>query len=125
MREGQYANLTIERGGDGNSVIDVSYETVDGSARSSSDYQAKAASVRFNIGEFKRNISIWVMDDSTAEGVETFKVNLTNSTGDTVLYGDTSATVSIFSSDGGTGTFQFAANSVNKTATEGTNVAFT
>ena len=125
VREGQYANLTIQRGGDGNSVIDVSYATVDGTARSPGDYQAKTGQVRFNIGEFKRNISIWVMNDSTPEGVETFRVNLTNSTGDTVLYGDTSATVSIFSSDGGTGTFQFATDSLNKTTAESSSVAFT
>jgi len=66
-----------------------------------------------------------VLDDNTPEGVETFKVNLTNSTGDTVLYGDTPATVSIFASDGGTGDFQFASNSLNKTTAESTAAAFT
>ena len=122
VREGQYANLTIQRGGDGTSIIDVWYQTVDGNAVSSSDYQAKTGQVRFNIGEFQKNISILVFDDSTPEGVETFKVNLTNSTGDTVLYGDISATVSIFASDGGTGDFQFA--SLNKTTVESTAADF-
>ena len=125
VREGQYANLTIQRGGDGTSSIDVSYQTVDGTATSPGDYQAKTGQVRFNVGEFQKNISIWVLDDSTAEGVEMFKVNLTNSTGDTVLYGDVSATVSIFASDGGTGDFQFASNSLNKTTAESTAATFT
>ena len=125
VREGQYANMTIQRGGDGTNIVDVYYQTFDGTATSSADYQATTGQVRFNIGEFQKNISILVSDDSTPEGVETFTVNLTNSTGDTVLYGDTSVTVSIFASDGGTGDFQFASNSLNKTTTESAAVDFT
>lgn len=125
VREGQYANLTIQRGGDGASVISVSYKTVDGTAISPADYQAKTGQVSFNVGEFQKNISVWVLDDITPEAVETFRVNLTNSTGNTVLYGNTSATVSIFASDGGTGDFQFASNSLNKTTSESTSADFT
>ena len=125
VKEGQYANLTIKRGGDGSSVIDVSYQTVDRTAVSPDDYQARTGNVSFNVGEFEKKISIWVNDDSSAEGVEKFLVNLTRSSGNTVLYGNTSATVVIFSSDGGTGSFQFASSSVNRTTAEGIAVDFT
>lgn len=126
VREGHYANLTIQRGGDGNSVVDVFYQTVDGTAKSSSgDYQSKTGSVTFNAGEFRKSVSVWVHNDSTPEGVETFQVVLTNSTGDTVLYNQTTATVSILGNDGGTGVFQFASNSLNKTTEENTAVEFT
>lgn len=125
VREGQYANLTIKRGGDGSSVIDVWYQTVDGTAVSSNDYQARTGNVTFDVGEFEKEISIWVNDDSSPEGVEKFVVNLTSSSGNTVLYGNTSATVVIFSSDGGTGSFQFASNPVNRTTAESSPVYFT
>lgn len=125
VREGHYANLTIQRGGDGSSVIDVFYKTEDGTAVSSGDYQAKSGKVTFNVGEFQKSISVLVHNDSTPEGVETFKVILTNSTGDTVLYNETTATVSILASDKGTGEFQFASNSLNKTTEEGAPVEFT
>ncbi|XP_015763361.1 PREDICTED: G-protein coupled receptor 98-like [Acropora digitifera] len=125
VKEGQYANLTIKRGGDGSSVIDVSYQTVNGTAVSPDDYQARTGNVAFDVGEFEKEISILVNDDSSAEGVEKFLVNLTRSSGNTVLYGNTSATVVIFSSDGGTGSFQFASSSVNRTTAEGIAVDFT
>ena len=125
VKEGQYANLTIKRGGDGSSVIDVSYQTVDGTAVSPDDYQARTGNVSFDVGEFDKKISILVNDDSSAEGVEKFLVNLTRSTGNTVLHGNTYATVVIFSSDGGTGSFQFASSSVNRTTAEGIAVDFT
>lgn len=126
VREGQYANLTIERGGDRSSVVGVFYQTMDGTATSSSgDYQAKTAQVTFSVGEFQKSISIWVLNDSTPEGVETFTVNLINSTGDTVLYNKTTATVSILANDRGTGVFQFASNSLNKTTEENAAVEFT
>ena len=126
VREGHYANLTIQRGGDGNSVVDVFYQTVDGTATSSSgDYTAKTESVTFNVREFQKSISVWVHNDSDAEGVETFQVVLTNATGDTVLYNVTSATVSILGNDGGTGVFQFASSSVNETTEEDTAAEFT
>lgn len=124
VKEGEYANLTIQRGGDGTSAIEVSYHTVDGTAISPSDYQAKTGKVTFNIGEFTKQISVFVVDDGTPEGVETFQVNLTNSTGNTVLYGDLAATVSIFASDGGTGNFQFASHSLNETTTESASASF-
>lgn len=126
VREGHNANFTVQRGGDGSSVVDVFYKTEDGTAKSSSgDYQAKSGKVTFNVGEFQKIISVLVLNDSTPEGVETFKVILTNSTGDTVLYNETTATVSILASDKGTGEFQFASSSLNKTTEEGATVGFT
>ena len=123
VKEGHYANLTIQRGGDGHSVINVSYHTADGTAESLlGDYQPKTEQVTFESGVFQKSISIWVIDDNTPEGVEAFAVNLTNVTGDAVLYGETNATVMIYASDGGTGTFQFASNSLNKTTVESTPV---
>ena len=126
VREGHYANLTVQRGEDGSSVVDVFYKTEDGTAKSSSgDYQAKSGKVTFNVGEFQKRISVLVLNDTTPEGVETFEVILTNSTGDTVLYNETTATVSILASDKGTGEFQFASISLNKTTEEGTTEEFT
>ena len=126
VKEGHYANFTIQRGGDGSSVVDVFYKTEDGTATSlSGDYQAKEGKVTFNVGEFQKSISVLVLNDSTPEGVETFKVILTNSTGDTVLFNETIANVSILASDKGTGEFLFASSPLNKTTEEGATVEFT
>lgn len=126
VREGHFANLTIQRGGNGRSVVEVFYQTVDDTATSSSgDYKAQTEQVTFNVGEFQKSISIWVLNDNTPEGVETFKVNLINSTGDTVLHNETTATVSILANDRGTGVFQFASNSLNKTIVESASAEFT
>ncbi|PFX17387.1 G-protein coupled receptor 98 [Stylophora pistillata] len=126
VQEGLYANLIIERGGDGNDAVDVFYQTIDGTATSSSgDYQSKTAKVTFDVGEFQKTISIMVSNDSTPEGVETFTVRLLNSTGDTVLYNKTAATVTILASDKGTGVFKFASSSLNKTTQENAAVEFT
>ena len=125
IQEGLYANLTIERGGDGSDTVDVFYQTVDGIATSTSgDYQPKTAKVTFDVGEFQKTISIMVLNDSTPEGVETFKVSLLNSTGDTVLHNKTIATVTILASDKGSGVFKFASNSLNKTTQENAAVEF-
>lgn len=125
IQEGLYANLTIERGGDGGDTVDVFYQTVDGTATSTSgDYQPKTAKVTFDVGEFQKTISIMVLNDSTPEGVETFTVSLLNSTGDTVLYNKPIATVTILASDKGSGVFKFASNSLNKTTQENAAVEF-
>ena len=126
VSEGSYANVTIERGGDGTSAVVVTYSTEDETAKSSDqDYQPKVyQQVTIDPGMFKKEISIWVTNDSIPEGVERFTIRLINASGDTVLFGDTVAKVVIFANDGGTGVFQFDSNYLNMTGKEGFPVSF-
>ena len=124
VSEGQYANLTIVRGGDGDSVVTVMFSTQDGTAKEGSDYDAKSGQITFGRGIFRQEVSFHVIDDSTPEGVESFSVRLSNVTGNAVLRGTTVVTVTIDSSDDATGVFGFVAGAENKTALEGSPVQF-
>ncbi|XP_048584248.1 adhesion G-protein coupled receptor V1 isoform X2 [Nematostella vectensis] len=126
ITEGQPANFTIRRGGDGDTEIVVTYSTVDGTATASSaDYKAVAfGRVTMGVGEFSKEISIPTIDDELPEGVEEFTVQIVNATGDTVLYPTPVGKVSIYASDAGTGLFEFSLASRNKTSQEGASVSF-
>ncbi|KAK3711287.1 hypothetical protein QZH41_015002 [Actinostola sp. cb2023] len=118
VSEGQTANLTVRRGGDGLGSIIVTYSTFDGTAHASdSDYVPIVGRVAFGVGEFFKRITITIPDDDKPEGVEYLTVKLITATGDTVIQNDV-AMVTIYASDAGTGVFHFAESSLNKTVSE-------
>ena len=80
--------------------------------------------VVFAAGERNKTISLQTTDDNVAEIAEEFIVRLDVSTGDTVLIPPIDARVTIEPNDEPYGVFEFAQNSLNKTANEGSTVNF-
>ena len=60
--------------------LTVNWKTSDGTATPGSDYTANSGKVVFNEGETSKTIRVNLIDDSTAEGDETFIVTLSNPT---------------------------------------------
>ena len=74
--------VRIERTGDLDEVITVSYETVDlGSATPDADFTAVSDSVVFGVGESFKDVTITILSDSVAEGFERFGIDITDVTG--------------------------------------------
>ena len=107
-----HVNVILNRTGDATSAA-VSVTTSDtagtqncnvanGKASSRCDYIATIGAVRFTAGETSKSISIPIIDDSYAEGNETFSVSLTGGFGSTIGAQST-ATVTIIDNDGSTG----------------------
>src|SRR6266446_3220283 len=108
-----HVNITLSRTGDATSSANVSLATSDsagtqncnvanGKASSRCDYIATIGTVQFAPGETSKSISIPIIDDSYAEGSETFSVNLSNGFG-TSLGAQSTATVTIIDNDSSTG----------------------
>lgn len=124
VSEGQNVNLTVERGGDGQSVVTVFFETSDGTALAGSDYDAISGYLTFARNVLRQDLLLRVIDDVTPEGVESFTVTLVNVTGNAVLRGSTVVAVTIDSSDDATGVFDVVTGVSNKTVTEGSSIQF-
>ncbi|CAB4012860.1 G- coupled receptor 98, partial [Paramuricea clavata] len=124
--EGERATFTILRHGRTDEAIHVSYTTEDGSAMSSDrDYNPITQQILFANGETQKSISVYISDDDKPESDENFTIVLTSSTGDTSIYGNTVAVVTIAASDDPNGIFHFDGNSdLNKTANERGTVSF-
>ncbi|MCM3903757.1 MAG: PQQ-dependent sugar dehydrogenase [Pyrinomonadaceae bacterium] len=98
-------NLTVTRSGNTSAAATVGYATSDssgsngcnvfnGSASSRCDYSAAVGTVTFAAGETSKTISVLIVDDSYAEGSESFTVSLTNPGGSS-LGPPTAATITI------------------------------
>ncbi|MBA3514848.1 MAG: PQQ-dependent sugar dehydrogenase [Pyrinomonadaceae bacterium] len=98
-------HLTVTRSGNTSAPATVGYATSDtagsngcnisnGSASSRCDYSTAIGTVTFAAGEASKTISIPIVDDSYAEGSESFIISLTSSTGSS-LGPPTTATVTI------------------------------
>ena len=86
------ATVTINRGGDTTAVATVDYATSDtagasncnvfsGVASSRCDYLTTLGTVHFAANEVSRTLAIPIVDDSWAEGSESFTITLSNPTG--------------------------------------------
>lgn len=62
-------------------TVSVDYATIDGSARSGSDYTAAQGSLTFAAGEVVKTVTIAIGDNDTAESVEQFFFRLSNASG--------------------------------------------
>ena len=78
-----------------NAAVTVDFTTLDGSARSGSDYAPTSGTLFFAPGETARPITIALLDDTDAELPETFQVLLDRPTGGSALGFPSSATVTI------------------------------
>ncbi|MFK7805099.1 MAG: LamG-like jellyroll fold domain-containing protein [Anaerolineae bacterium] len=81
----------------GNESVD--YSTSNGSAEAGSDYGSATGTVSFAAGETSKSITISLLDDTTAEGSETFSVALQNPL-NLILGASNTATVTILDDDG-------------------------
>ncbi len=81
--------------GAGESVV-VSYQTQNGSAVAGSDYTTTAGTLTYTQGQTQRSVSVPIIDDATAEGTESFSLQLTSADTNTV-----NARVTILDDDSG------------------------
>ena len=102
---GGAASITVSRGGATDSAATVDYatsdtaglndcSTVNGVASARCDYTRLVGTVRFAAGESSKTVSIPIVDDSYAEGNDSFTIALSNATGAT-LSTPNSATITI------------------------------
>jgi hypothetical protein len=97
--EGTVVNILVVRSGGSSGVASVDYATTDGTAVGGSDYPATSGTLTYaNQISGNQTISIFITDDDTAEGPESFSVTLSNISGAT-LGVNSSATVNIIDND--------------------------
>jgi hypothetical protein len=106
-------DLTVTRTGDTTGPASVRFTTSDtagalncniisGVASSRCDYEIRISTIRFAAGVSSRTISVFIIDDTYADGSENFNVSLSNASG-AALGVQSSATVSIADNDVGNG----------------------
>jgi hypothetical protein len=77
VQEGGKVTVTVMRdNGVADSHVDI--ETVNGTAKSGSDFTALDTTVNFTGGTTSKNVSVQTTDDATMESSETFKLHLSN-----------------------------------------------
>ncbi|HVG24683.1 MAG TPA: Calx-beta domain-containing protein, partial [Thermoanaerobaculia bacterium] len=106
---GGTVTLSVTRTGGSNGAVTVQYATVDGTAKSGTDYTAKSGLLSWGDGDSAtKSVTIDILDDATNEPAEAFTVALSNPTGGPTLGSD--ATVSINDDDApNQGTVQLSA----------------
>lgn len=124
--EGNRVNFIVLRRGRTSEAVRVNYTTRDDSAMSSDgDYDPQTGLILFSSKETRKTISVYIPNDNKPESDENFTVVLTSSTGDTSIYGNTVAVVTIAANDDPNGIFHFDGDSdLNKTARERNTVSF-
>ncbi|WP_290645030.1 Calx-beta domain-containing protein, partial [Aquabacterium sp.] len=80
--------------------VTVNYGTVDGTAQLGKDFTATAGTLTFAPNELSKTITVAITNDSTYEGAESFKVQLSNATGAVITSDHITTTIH----DDGTGT---------------------
>jgi chitinase len=78
------ATMTVSLSAPSSGGVSVHYATLDGTARSSSDYSARSGTITFATGETAKPIPIPVNGDGAFEASETFTLKLTNAVGATI-----------------------------------------
>ena len=94
--------VTVQRTGATNVPVGVQLATADGlvnPALSTADYGALTTNLIFAVGENLKSVVIYITNDSIAEGTETFRVLLSNVTGQATLGSNSTLTVSIIDDD--------------------------
>jgi hypothetical protein len=108
-----HVTLTVTRSGNTSAAASVRFSTsdtagalncnvVNGVASSRCDYEIRISTIRFAAGETSKVVSVFIIDDTYADGPETFDVSLSNALGAS-LGAQSTATVSITDNDVSTG----------------------
>ena len=99
VAEGAVVNIIVTRGGGSGGIARVDYATSDGTAVSGSDYPATTGTLTYaDQTSGNQTISIFITDDNTAEGPESFTVTLSNVSVAT-LGANSSVTINIIDND--------------------------
>lgn len=77
-------SFTIGLSAASTSPVTVDYETVDGTAKQPSDYEASSGSISFSPGETVKELVINIISDGVVESDESFSVRLSNPAGATL-----------------------------------------
>ena len=80
-----YATITVERSGNADSAVSVSYYTQSGSADSGVDYSAASGTLYFAPGVTSKTFKIQLIDDYTAEDSETVNIFLKEASGNAFI----------------------------------------
>jgi hypothetical protein len=97
--------VTVTRGGDLRQAASVQFATVDGSATGGQDFVARGDAadasgiLNFAAGEASKTFTVTLLNDTSIEGLESFRVRLENAAG-AMLGGPYEARVSISDNDG-------------------------
>ena len=102
VREGNSGNanatFTVTLSSAQSVPVTVDYATVDGTARSGSDYIATSGTLTFERGQTTKTITVAIQGDSTQETDESFRVRLSNPKSSLLSKGE--GTVIIVNDDG-------------------------
>ncbi len=79
------AVFTVQLSGASSGVVTVNAATANGSAVSGSDYQMVDQTLTFNPGQTSQTVTVPILNDSATEPSETFKLNLSNVTGNATI----------------------------------------
>lgn len=97
--EGTVVNIRVARTGGSKGIASVDFSTVGGSAVGGTDFTAASGTLTWPDGVFmNQTVSIPIADDSEAEALESFILELSNVSGAT-LGANSSATVNIIDND--------------------------
>ena len=94
-------SLTVNRTGDTSGATTVNFETSDGTATQKNDYTFGSGTITFGPGDTSKTIQVLIVDDVIVEGSETFKVILSNASGNFVVGNPNQITVTITDNDAG------------------------
>ena len=120
VTEGGTATFTVTLSEESSEVVTVAYATRNGTATAGSDYEAVSDTLTFQPGDTEETVGVSVLDDTVAEDLETFMVELSSALGATI--GDHSGAATIIDDDeGGTPSLRLDDVSV----AEGGTAAFT
>lgn len=99
--DGNSVQLQVDRVGGTDSLATVDVTTADGTATAGQDYTPVTTTLTFAMGQQTQTVTIPILDDTLAEGDETFLVNLISPTGDVELTAPITATVTIVENEPG------------------------
>ena len=88
-------SIGVIRTGGSTGPLTIHYATAAGTATPGADYVQSAGDLNFIDGQLGATITVPIIDDSLAEGDETFTITLSNPTGGAVLGVQSSASVTI------------------------------
>lgn len=95
VTEGVVSSFTITKAGTATGNCSVNYATANGTAVAPGDYAAASGTLTFTPSQAVQTVNVATVDDSIAEGDETFNLNLSSPTSPATLGTPSSATATI------------------------------
>ena len=99
VTEGGSLTITIVRTGGSDGQIGVELNSVDGTARAGSDYNAISTVLLFADGEISKVVTLVSIDDTVVESTENLKLDLSNPSGGATISVPADATITITDND--------------------------